>query len=214
MHDTGIFADRPPLSDEELFAVVRGEPCPSCRDLGPTKALGILFDRYHARVLHSCERILGERGLAEDCLHDIFISLLDPARKYQNRGNFGAWLFVTTRNHCLNALKRHRREIDMDPYEEFVNRPSAQAGPATEFENREIGERIRAACDTELNETEQRVIDLRLKWGLSIKAIDSILELTNVSGSRTHLSTATRKLRRALADIAPSPRRKEGTNER
>ena len=193
--------------------MVRGDRGSSRGDLEPTEALGVLFERYHVRVLRSCERILGERELAEDCLHDIFMDLLDPARKYENRGSFGAWLFVTTRNQSLNALRRHRREIDVDPYEEFVNLPSSNASPATEFENSEIRDRIRIACETELSPTERRVVELRLKWGLSVKAIDSMLELTNTSGSRTHLSTARRKLRRALANIAPFPHRKEGTNE-
>lgn len=205
MGDAASLDDLSVRSDEELFATVRGEAPPSCQQIAANQALGVLFERYHARVLHSCERILGETAQAEDAMQEIFLGLLDPSRKYQDRMSFGAWLFVLTRNHCLNALRRQRREIGVDPYEEFVNEPTPDGDPVEMMERREISERIQAACESKLNPMEQRVIDLRLKWGLSVKAIDSMLGLTNVSGARTHLSTAKRKLRLALTDLAFPP---------
>ncbi len=204
MNDTGRPDDVLSASDEELFATVRGTPPADRGPIDASQALGVLFERYHARVLRSCERILGETGRAEDAMHEIFLGLLDGSRSYRERASFGAWLFVLTRNHCLNALRRYRREIDVDPYEELVNHPDTTASPQEFTEREEITERIERACEEHLNATERRVIDLQLRWGLSVKAIDSLLGLTNTSGARTHLSTAKRKLRIALADLAPS----------
>ncbi len=198
----GVMASR---SDEQLLLLLR-EKGDRWRE-----ALAVLFERYHARVLLSCERILGPGPAAEDAMQDIFLSLIEKAQRYENRRSFGAWLFVVTRNHCLNALRRRRREVDMDPYEDFVHEASPAPGPAEDAADYELGERIRQACEERLSPMERRVVDLRLKWGLSVKDIDNLLDLTNASGARTYLSTAKRKLRAALAEFFPPSTRGGGS---
>jgi RNA polymerase sigma factor (sigma-70 family) len=204
MHDPATPARAESWTDEELFASIRGERNASTTAIGAQAALGVLFERYHARVLLSCEKILGKGPAAEDAAQDIFLGLLGTKRQYQNRRSFGAWLFVITRNHCLNALRRNRRETDVDPYEAFLGRASSGPDPAQLTADRELGEHIRRACETKLSVMEQRVIDLRLRWELPVKEIDSLLSLDNQSGARTYLSTARRKLRTALADFVDS----------
>lgn len=210
MGDSGIARSFDSRSDEELFAIVRDPR--SSRESGA--ALGVLFERYHARVLHSCERILKEGPAAEDAMQEIFLGLLDVDRHYESRGSFGAWLFVLTRNHCLNALRRRRREVDVDPYEAFLHESDEAPDPMEAAVRRDIGERFQEACETQLSPIEQRVIDLRLQWELPVKEINRMLDLDNASGARTHLSTARRKLRLALADYAPTVDKRLGQVER
>lgn len=199
MRDSEMPRREDPRSDEELFDTVRSEFEPD----DSRRALGILFDRYHVRVLLSCERILGAGPDAEDAMQEIFLGLVEGPRHYEDRSSFGAWLYVLTRNHCLNSLRRRRREIDVDLYEEFLQEASEALDPAEECSKADLGEQIRRACQTQLTPIEQRVVDLRLRWELPVKEINRMLDLQNRSGARTHLSTARTKLRRALAEFAP-----------
>lgn len=184
-------------SDEALFARVQ-DTAATNEAPSPTEALGILFERYHVRVLRHCEKILREPAEAEDATHEVFVALLTKARPYQSRENFGAWLYVVTRNHCLNLLRRHRREISHEDWE-LVLDADAPEDPDLDVARRSLVARIEEFCRRELSVAEQRVVRLRFGWGFSVKQIDALLDLDNASGSRTHLSTATRKLREAFA---------------
>jgi len=185
------------LGDDELLAIVQTRP-----DVGPgaREAMELLFERHHARVHAQCARLLGDELLADDATQEIFLSMLEKPLRYDGRQYFGSWLYIVARNHCLNQIRRRRREIALDEPEislaEHLVDPSS---PAHELADQQLGEILRGACDEHLNEREREVVHLRYFWGLRVKEINDVLGLTNVSGARSQLATAHRKLRAALA---------------
>jgi RNA polymerase sigma-70 factor (ECF subfamily) len=104
--ESGIVNAAPaePLDDAALVAaLVRG-------DRG---SLALLYDR-HARILLAVAlRILGDRGRAEDLLHDVFLEAWHHGRDFDpSRGSVRAWLVARTRSRALDrraALQRHVR---------------------------------------------------------------------------------------------------------
>lgn len=67
-----------------------------------------------------------------------------------------------------------------------------------DLSDEDLAHDLMVLCEEELNPREQAVIHLRFVWQMSIRQINQLLELENRSGARTHLTTAMRKLRRAV----------------
>ena len=89
----GFSADR--LSDEVARGLKRGDPSAQAeayRTLAPA-------------VLGMAQRILGDRGLAEEIVQDTFISVIERARSLKNPKAAVGWIRQTAVNHCLMRLR-------------------------------------------------------------------------------------------------------------
>ncbi len=183
-------------SDDELFAIVQNQS--ESRELDPAAALSELFRRYHAQVRTWCVRVLGDEASADDATQEIFVGLMPGATTYERRARFRAWLYVKTRNHCLNALRGKKREVDFGEDDWLENTLTDPHDPAAEAVAGDTARIVREVCAQVLTPVEQQVVHLRYHWRLRVKDITSHLALDNTSGARSNLATATRKIRRAL----------------
>ncbi len=86
---------------------------------GDERALSALYDRYAGLIFGSGVRYLGDRGLAEDLVQDVFTSIwrnaagFDPAR-----ASFSTWVYRITRNRATDLIRRRRarvRTVESDP---------------------------------------------------------------------------------------------------
>jgi len=183
-------------SDDSLIAVLR--------DLSVSRAerntaLERLFDRHHARVYEQCRRLLDDPELAADAAQDIFLGLLAKTQNYESRRHFASWLYIVVRNHCFNVLRRRRKEARGDEEDLWMMQLVDDSDPQREAQRAQTAALLEHICATKLNAREQEVVHLRYVWGLRVKQINELLGLENVSGARSHLATATRKLREALS---------------
>jgi RNA polymerase sigma factor (sigma-70 family) len=92
-------------SDEQLVALLRG---------GREEAFDALAERYQARLLRFCWKMLRSKEDAEDAVQDVFAAayraLLADERQIQLR----PWLYRIAQNRCINELRRSRR-LRSDP---------------------------------------------------------------------------------------------------
>jgi RNA polymerase sigma-70 factor (ECF subfamily) len=102
-----------------IAAIVRGE----------REALGRLYDRHAPLLLALAVRILGDRALAEDVLHDVVLEAWHRARDFDPaRGNVRAWLVTRMRSRALdrrtatNRQTRLAEQVGRDP-----DRPTSTA---------------------------------------------------------------------------------------
>jgi len=84
------------LSDEELLEAWRA--------YGDNRYIGFLFQRYTALLLGVALKYLKDRSLAEDAVQQVFEKALKHLPKDEIL-NFKGWLYVLTRNHCLQQLR-------------------------------------------------------------------------------------------------------------
>lgn len=185
-------------SDDELLGFVQGDSRRDPKEPEPARALEILFERHHARVHAQCSRLLDDSELADDVTQDVFLGLLDASGRYEGRQHFSSWLYIVVRNHCLNVLRRRRKEVQTDPEENWSDLLVEHENPGQDFERHELACTVDEICAEHLTPRERQVVHLRYVWGLRVKQINEVLGLENVSGARTHLATATRKLQRAF----------------
>ena len=86
---------------------------------GDGRALSVLYDRYAGLIYGTGMRYLGDRGLAEDLVQDVFTSVwrgaagFDPAR-----ASFATWVYRITRNRATDLIRRRKarvRTVEGDP---------------------------------------------------------------------------------------------------
>ncbi len=83
---------------------------------GERRALMELYEQEATRLLTVVMRILKNRPLAEDVVHDAFIKIWKNAGTYNRElGSARGWVYTLTRNLALNALKYSQRQVLAEP---------------------------------------------------------------------------------------------------
>ncbi|MEL7162764.1 MAG: sigma-70 family RNA polymerase sigma factor, partial [Bacteroidota bacterium] len=73
------------------------------------EALGLLYQRYGHLVVGLCLDYLKDREAARDATMDVFEKVTLKVCN-QPIDSFRAWLFYTSRNHCIDVLRKRVRE--------------------------------------------------------------------------------------------------------
>lgn len=83
---------------------------------GERRALRELYEQEATRLLTVVMRILKNRSLSEDVVHDAFIKIWQNAGAYYTElGSARGWIYTITRNLALNALKYSQRQVLAEP---------------------------------------------------------------------------------------------------
>ena len=101
---------KPEVTDQELIM--------RFRQLKDKDALGTLYLRYMELVYGVCMKYLGQPEAAQDAVMDIF-ELLNRKLPDHEVNNFGAWLYMVSKNHCLQDLRRKNNVLTVsldDPH--------------------------------------------------------------------------------------------------
>lgn len=104
------------LSDEELLDVYRQS--------GDNQLLGVLLQRYTLLLLGVAMKYLKDKDAAQDAVQQVFLKAIThlPQGPIQN---FKGWLYILTRNHCLQLLRDKSYKL---PEEALANIPSGGDG--------------------------------------------------------------------------------------
>ena len=77
-------------------------------------AFDALAQRYQDRVLGNCRYLTVARDDADDMAQEVFVKAFFALSKFEGRSSFQTWLWRIKVNHCLNHLRRSRRERTID----------------------------------------------------------------------------------------------------
>ncbi len=133
-----------------------GPPLPDVVDRarrGDSEALGELYRRFSRRILGLCFHVLGAREDAEDATGEVFLRMRAALARYDGSVPLGAWLTRVAVNHCLDRLRRRRRETRLfasDPEEALDARaegPSPLAAMMAEEERAAVSAAVAALPD-------------------------------------------------------------------
>ncbi|MDW0361520.1 sigma-70 family RNA polymerase sigma factor [Vreelandella venusta] len=82
---------------------------------GEQSALHQLYRQEGARLLGVVMRIVKDRGMAEDIVHDACLNIWQRADSFDpERGSARTWIFSIARHLALNAIRQREREIRVD----------------------------------------------------------------------------------------------------
>lgn len=151
--------DFPSLDDRALVAeAARGE----------VKAFAALYDRFAGVMLATAKRMLGDRGGAEDLVHDVFMEVWRNCDSYDpHRATVRTWILVRLRSRALDRLRSAtvRREVTTDDVTPNESAPVSE-DPALAPDRAAVVQAL-----AQLPDEQRMVIELSYFHGLSSSEI-------------------------------------------
>jgi RNA polymerase sigma factor (sigma-70 family) len=155
-----------------------------------------VYERYKERVEKWCYKFAGNRESALDLTQEVFLKAFRSIHTFRGDSQLSTWLYVITRNHCLNALKKWKTEPD-----ERALRPrvllvcTVGEDVQSALERTQSFQQILRFLGSILTPMEVRVLTLHYAHDLTLPAITRRLMLANRSGAKAYIVSAQRKLK-------------------
>jgi RNA polymerase sigma-70 factor (ECF subfamily) len=150
---------------------------------GDKDSYALLVDAYSERIINYLVRMTGSRYEAEDLAQEAFVRAYFALRSYDPQYKFSTWLFKIATNLCINHLKKRRRWLHVDDYQDEDGKPAwilpdtrSYCNPTSATGQRELQEQIGQALD-QLPAVYKTVIVLRHIHGLSYQEIADVTGL-------------------------------------
>ena len=170
------------MNDEHLMLEVRG---------GSRPAFEALFERYKDAIWRFYRRRIDDPGRAEELVQDVFVAILQGARRYEPRAAFRTYLFGIAYN-LLLADRRSRVRDRAEPLPDDLASAAPDADGALW---------VRRALAT-LQPDQREIVMLREYEGLSYLEIADVMQLP-LNTVRSRLFRARMDLRDALSRQLP-----------
>lgn len=182
------------LSEEALLGLMLG----SRDETRVRHAASELLGRHQRKVYVWCHRYLRDHERALDLSQEVLLAAYRGLSRFDGRCSVSTWLFVITRNRCLNEIARPKLLWDTECELEAL--PSGSSDPERELLDHEDEEEVLSLIREHLEPLEQRALWLRCFERMGIPEITRCLQLEQRSGARAVLQRARRKLRAALSE--------------
>lgn len=182
------------LSDDELLQ--------RYRQSGNNKWLGVLLERYTMLLFGVAMKYLKDRDNAQDAVQHVFLKSLTHLPE-GDIINFKGWLYILTRNHCLQVLRD--RSYNNVP-DELIQQIPFAGDAVEEIRQKEYTlEQMEQAME-ELNPEQRQVLDL---FYLRKQSYQQIIEATGYTYMqvKSYIQNGKRNLKLQL-------QRKLGNNNR
>jgi RNA polymerase sigma-70 factor, ECF subfamily len=86
---------------------------------GDREALGLLYDRYASVAMAVAVRVVSDRELAEDLVHDAYVAVWQKIDRFDpSRGSLRSWLLTIVRNRAIDRLRGARPSIEVGEADE------------------------------------------------------------------------------------------------
>ena len=143
---------------------------------GNSKALNAIFKLYYAALCYFADRIVVNKEEAEDIVAESFLKLWKLHENFDSLYGVRAFLYVTTRNACLNFLKQAdrvtRQQIDVS----HISDPDEDRAFA-DITRAEVLREVYAAIET-LPEQCKKIVRLSFIEGLKNHEIAEQLKIS------------------------------------
>jgi len=108
-----IFNNKKFLKDEEIIEKFKNDP--------DNKLLNELFTRYIHLTYNLCFKYLKNDEACKDAVIEIYEQLINDIKKYEIK-HFKNWLYVKTKNYCLNKKnQKNNSKIELLFFEQIDN---------------------------------------------------------------------------------------------
>ena len=183
------------ISNESLMFLLRNQAdCQHGNELFEE-----LHRRYESRVISWCRRLTRNREGANDLAQEVFLRAFRYMHTFRGESSLSTWLYVITRNYCMNALKKYSRD-PVDGAALVSNSVAGSSGTETyeNLANRQSFQSMWKLINNTLSPLEARVMALHYGHGLPLALITRELALSNPSGAKAYIVNARRKLSAVL----------------
>lgn len=165
-----------------------------------------LFETYNKDVYRTCYYMLHHAADAEDVCQEVFITVFRS--NWQQIEYLRTWLLRVTVNHCLNHIKKSRRQREKELRHEQLSSTGTAKSAQQLLEEKETS--VEWAGYLSLLPVKQRtVISLRYVHDLGLSEIADILEIP-VGTVKSRLHKGLRRMRSILEQQGYTWKEEEG----
>jgi RNA polymerase sigma-70 factor (family 1) len=110
---------------------------------GNQQAFNFIFECYYRSVCFFANRIIPAKPVAEDITQEAFVRLWEKHNAFDCERSIKSFLYIITRNACLNFLKQGRRDKTYEDY--WLHLLEEAEDPLASFMDSEVMARLSAA---------------------------------------------------------------------
>jgi len=136
---------------------------------GDEAALARIYEKYKGDLLRIAAGLLSQTNVAEDIVHDVFVSLAQSADKLKLSGNLKGYLATCVVNRVRNSNRVRKRQQDVSP-DEIEPAMSDRDGPERWIVRNEELDRLNDAM-AQLPYPQREVVILHVQGGVKFRAI-------------------------------------------
>jgi len=136
---------------------------------GNIAALHAIYEAYKSDLLTIAMSLLADPNGAEDCLHDVFVTLASKASELRVHGKLRPYLVACVTNRAKDLLRRRRHTLSMSE-EESMQIPMEQSEALDLLADCEETRRIQA-CLASIPYEQREAITLHLHGKLTFREI-------------------------------------------
>jgi RNA polymerase sigma-70 factor (ECF subfamily) len=136
---------------------------------GDHVALKLFYQQIAGPVLSVAFNILGDKALAEDVLHDVYIKSIANLEKWDKKSKINTWVYKIAINECLGFRRRCQRWLRI----EKTLSEGAQSTAPVDYESMQIAENFLFS----LNDKTRAIVVLKHVSGLSFDEISRVMSM-------------------------------------
>lgn len=144
---------------------------------GDPKAFDSFFNSYYPHLCYFASQLIGDSPDVEDIVKDSFVKLWRKHADFDNARGIKAFLYVTTRNDCINFLRRLRVKNTFREEMVYLQKDRAEELVLHQLIRAEFMQEIYNEIE-QLPDKRRKVIKLAYLEGLKN---DEIAQLLNIS---------------------------------
>ncbi len=171
---------------------------------GDGRALEALYGRYGRPCTSLARRLLGDDGLAQDVVQEVFLALWRaPSRFDADRGGFASWLLAMTHHKAVDSVRREENLRKRRTTADVLDlRESELPGVEEQVWSTVRRQRVRAALQT-LPPVQREALALAYFGGYTQREIAG-LTATPLGTVKTRMLAGMRRLRGSLDGMSSS----------
>jgi RNA polymerase sigma-70 factor (ECF subfamily) len=172
---------------------------------GDAAAFDVLYARHKGGVYRYLLRQCRQGGVADELFQDVWMNLIRTRASYAPTAKFTTWLYRLAHNRLIDHYRASSHltlvSADDEAHEDAIAAlPGARGDdPRVRAENRELGERLRAAVAA-LPPAQREAFLLQQEGGLSLAEIAAVTGV-GTETVKSRLRYALAKLRGDLVDL-------------
>lgn len=166
---------------------------------GDTQSFSVLVDRYKDLVFTLALRMVKHREEAEEVSQDTFIKVFRSLNRFKGDSKFSTWIYRVAYNTCLDRLKKHKREQQVVPIDEYTEHQVLTLDNALDKMERDERKEAIQNCLQLLPSDDAALLTLFYFEELSLEEISEIIGIT-ANNVKVKLFRSRKKLTGVLRD--------------
>jgi len=143
---------------------------------GSSDALERIYQKYKADLLILAMALLNDKSVAEDVLHDVFVTFVQSLEKFRLTGSLKGYLMTCVANRARNSNKaKHHQSVALEAAESFGSH--SDGPPASMICNEQLQKLSNAMA--RLPYEQREVVLLHHQAAMTFRAIAESLGISN-----------------------------------